>query len=99
MPFEYSLYHVDVKGKNEVRKLIRDQDGLDKLAHSLKRTRQNLRLTQEDVSYAAGISVSQVSRIERGILNPTVSTIFYLARAMKIPVAELFQFPLSPFDN
>jgi len=87
------------KDINNKRKLIRDQEGLNLLATSIKQTRENMKLTQEDLAHNANISVSQVSRIENGTINPTVSTIFHIARAMKIPVSDLFKFTLGPLEQ
>lgn len=81
------------------RKLIRDQEGLDLLGHKLRQVRERVGMTQEDLAFGAGISVSQVSRIENGIINPTVSTMFYIARALELPLSELFDFTLAPFDK
>jgi len=53
-------------------------------------------LTQEDVAHKAGIAVSQVGRIERGNLNPSISTMFVIAMAMDIEPKELFDFE-EPF--
>lgn len=85
--------------KENTRKLIRDQEGLDLLGRRLKVVRERIGMTQEDLAHSAGISVSQVSRIENGIINPTVSTIFYMARAMKLPVSSFFEFTLEPFEK
>ncbi|MBP9151573.1 MAG: helix-turn-helix transcriptional regulator [Flavobacteriales bacterium] len=87
------------KGSQKERVLVFDQEGVQKLAVRIKAMREELGLSQEDVAHGAIISVSQVSRIERGLLNPTVSTIFHIARAMKVPVANLFQFGLTPLEE
>tara|TARA_R110000868_G_scaffold196396_1_gene442280 strand:+ start:556 stop:855 length:300 start_codon:yes stop_codon:yes gene_type:complete len=99
MLIQYALCGVKNKGSQKERILVFDQEGVQKLAVRIKALREELGLSQEDVAHGGAISVSQVSRIERGLLNPTVSTIFYIARAMKVPVAELFQFELTPLDE
>lgn len=91
-----SLCDVVQKPKKDKRILIRDQEGLDLLGRRLKELRISLGLSQEDLAHNADISVSQVSRIENGHINPTVSTIFHIARAMRVPVSDLFQFKLDP---
>ena len=52
-------------------------------------------MTQEDVAHKAGIAVSQVGRIERGKLNPSISTVFVIALAMDVEPKELFDFEES----
>lgn len=95
MPIQYSLYVVKKGGASKERTLVFDEAGVQKLAACIKVIREKKALSQEDVAHGAGISVSQVSRIERGLLNPTVSTIFCIARSMQVPVADLFQFELD----
>jgi len=93
-----SLCHVKPQGKTEKRQLIRDQEGLNLLAKRLRELREELGFTQEELAFRSGISVSQVSRIETGLINPTVSTMFHIARSFQVPVSELFTFKLTPLD-
>jgi transcriptional regulator with XRE-family HTH domain len=46
----------------------------------------------EDLSFEAGIEYSQLSRIERGIINAGVSQLFNIAEALKVHPKELFDF-------
>jgi transcriptional regulator with XRE-family HTH domain len=50
-------------------------------------------MTQEDVSAASGIHVTEVSRIERAVRNPSMSTMFRLADALGVPPADLVAEP------
>jgi transcriptional regulator with XRE-family HTH domain len=45
-----------------------------------------------DFAFAANIEYSQIARIERGISNPTISTVYLLALALELKPAELFRF-------
>jgi transcriptional regulator with XRE-family HTH domain len=47
------------------------------------------RVTQEDLSHAAGISTSTLGRIERGTYEPRLPTLRKLAQALGVPVADL----------
>ena len=40
----------------------------------------------------ADIEYSQLSKIERGVTNPTISTVLALAVALEVPPQELFNF-------
>lgn len=95
---QYSLYHVDAN-EPEGRRILRDDPDLQKFAARVKEIREAKAMTQEDLAYSSHISVSQVSRIERGVLNPSVVMTFYLARSLKVQIAELFQFELSGVDD
>lgn len=40
----------------------------------------------------ADMEYSQLSKIERGVTNPTISTIYYISEALGVPHSELFDF-------
>lgn len=77
------------------RTRIFDQQGLEALSGRLKRVREGKGETQETLSAKSGITLSTIARIETARINPSVSTMFALARAMKVSPRELFDFPLK----
>ena len=83
------------KPKKPTRKFIYDEEGLMLLAKQLKKLRSEKGFTQEGLAYEADITLSQIARIETLKANPTVSTIFKIARTLNIPVSTLFDFKLS----
>jgi transcriptional regulator with XRE-family HTH domain len=58
-------------------------------ARNVATTRANRGLSQTQVSKRSGVHATEVSRIERGLRDPKVSTIIRLARAMEIEPARL----------
>lgn len=82
------------KPVKKARKLIYDSEGLVLLASKLKEIRTKKGFTQEELAYQSGLSLSQIARIETMKINPTVSTIFQIARTLKINVGDLFDFKL-----
>ncbi|MEI7594140.1 MAG: helix-turn-helix transcriptional regulator [Bacteroidota bacterium] len=76
------------------RTLIFDQVGIETFAIHLKLLRQELGITQNQLAFEAGISLSQIARIETARINPTLSTIFAIARALDVPLASIFNFSL-----
>ncbi|MBX3165731.1 MAG: helix-turn-helix transcriptional regulator, partial [Bacteroidetes bacterium] len=46
------------------------------------------------LAFESGISRIQIARIETARINPTISTIFTVARAMEINADEFFKFKL-----
>jgi transcriptional regulator with XRE-family HTH domain len=60
-----------------------------RLAGAIKRLREERGLTQEDVAYASGLSVSAYGRLERAVTNPTWTTVARVAEALDIDLAEL----------
>jgi len=68
---------------------VRDQDLCKAFGINLKILRERKLLSQEALANKADVSLSQISRLERGILNPTLRTIYALAKAMGILPSEL----------
>lgn len=48
--------------------------------------RKNARLTQEELARRIGANKSYISRVERGLLTPTVATLYKIAAAMGLTV-------------
>ena len=78
------------------RKLIFDETGLGAFAKRLKEVRKLKNFSQEELAYKSGLSLSQIARIETAKTNPTLSTIFRIARTMDIKLSEFFDFVLPP---
>ena len=47
-------------------------------------------LTQEEVAHRAGVHVTYLSGIERGVRNPSLKNIRAIAAALGVPMGELF---------
>jgi len=62
-----------------------------KLGENLKKIRTRKNVTQVEIANILGVDRSFVSNIENGKNNPTLSTITNLAKALKVPVDELFK--------
>lgn len=76
------------------RELIFDKKGIAAFALRFKQVRKSKGYTQTQLAFESGISLSQIARIETGIINPTVSTVFAVARAMEIDPDEFFKIKL-----
>ena len=55
----------------------------------IRRTRA---VSQEEVAHRAGVHVTYLSGIERGVRNPSLKNIRAIAQALGVGVAELFAF-------
>ncbi len=58
----------------------------------IKSLRRGRGRTQEQVAERAGLSVNYLSRIERGLENPTLETLLSLGEALKVEPVDLFTF-------
>jgi transcriptional regulator with XRE-family HTH domain len=63
------------------------------VARNIRRLRLERGLTQEALAVDAGIDRTYVSRLERGLENPTVAVLEKLARALSSNIEELFSAP------
>lgn len=60
------------------------------LLSNIKRIRKEKRLTQKDVAEGSDMLVPTYSRLERGGSNPSLTSIVRIAKALDVPVIELF---------
>jgi transcriptional regulator with XRE-family HTH domain len=65
------------------------KDELVLLGRVVARRRVEKHLTQTEVGRRAGLHASHVSRIERGLRNPRLSTLISLADALETTLGEL----------
>jgi transcriptional regulator with XRE-family HTH domain len=63
----------------------------DILARNVRRRREHLGLTQEEVAHRAGIDRTHVSKIERRVHSPTVEVLGQLAAALDVEPSELLK--------
>lgn len=62
-----------------------------RLAKRLKQLRADRGLTQAALAQRAGVTLSYVGRLEIGMHDPQLSTLRKLAKALKVPVADLLK--------
>ena len=66
---------------------------------NLAEMRRRKNISQEQLSFDAEISLSTLSKIERGILNVSISNAFKISKALKIHYRELFDFEIPAKRN
>jgi transcriptional regulator with XRE-family HTH domain len=59
------------------------------LGNKVRELRNDRKLSQHQLANLADIMISQVSRIERGEINATISTVCALAAALKVDLNTL----------
>jgi transcriptional regulator with XRE-family HTH domain len=64
---------------------------LEALGRRVRALRETMRLTQEAFALRCGISVSFASLLERGERSPSYETLIAIARALEVPIPELFR--------
>ena len=56
-------------------------------------------MSQEELADRAGIHVTYLSGVERGLRNPAIRNVRRLAQAMGVPTKELFSFEKTPPES
>lgn len=72
---------------NQEKKLI-----LIEFGKTLREIRLSKGFTQEQLANELGIEISQISRIERGVINTSVITLYQITKVLKVDVSQLFLF-------
>lgn len=62
-----------------------------RIGENVKRRRRELDVSQRDVAVLAGIDVSTLSRLERGVENPTLQTMLSLAVTLECGLPDLLK--------
>ena len=61
----------------------------------LRKVRQVKGLSMRQLAAEADMEYSQLSKIERGVINTTISTVHALAIALEVHERELYDFTIS----
>lgn len=73
-------------------KQVRDDELLKKLGGAISLLRKAQNLSQAQLAFEAGIPLMQISRIERGVVNSSISTLSAISKALDISLKDLFDF-------
>lgn len=63
------------------------------IAQNLKKLREDRKLSLDNLSKLTGVSKSMLGQIERGEVNPTVSTVWKISNGLKISFTQLMSRP------
>ena len=59
------------------------------MSQELRKPRQRTGLTQEQLSFRAGLSRPDISEVERDLKSPTVDTLFLICDALQVSAADI----------
>lgn len=71
---------------------VRDTQYIILFGKHLKSIRKSKGLSQEQLELRSNISKNQIGNIERGEINPTLSTLYAIAKALEIELKVLLDF-------
>lgn len=70
---------------------LRDISAITILGNNVRKYRTEKNITMEALANMANIEYSQISRIERGLINTSISVIFAIAQALDIKPSQLLE--------
>lgn len=71
---------------------LRSNKFLKAFGQNLKKVRLEKNVSQADLAFSCGMEISQISRLERGLLNTGISNIYLIAKYLEVEPKELFDF-------
>lgn len=74
---------------------VRNKTLLIAFGAELRKVRKAKKVTQKQLAFDADVSLSQISRLERGLINPTISTCFAISKTLGISLKTLFDFEVE----
>ena len=63
-----------------------------KLGNHIRTIRVSKNITQEQLANEIGAEISQISRIERGIISTSITNLHNISKVLDIPLKELLDF-------
>lgn len=76
-------------------KYTRHTDFIIELGKKIREIRISKGLSQQSLANLANLELSQINRIELGIINTSVSHIAAISEALDVPPKELFEFEVK----
>lgn len=67
------------------------QNFVEALGLAIRIRRQALGVSQEDLAFETGVHRTYLGAIERGERNPSLRNLCRIARALSVPLSELFE--------
>ncbi|UZH56332.1 helix-turn-helix transcriptional regulator [Salinimicrobium tongyeongense] len=69
---------------------LSEKDFLLAFGKNLRRIRRAQGFTQAQLANDIGVEISQISRIERGIINTSVGNVNAISSALRVDIKDLF---------
>lgn len=72
-------------------KMTRDDQLLALLAKNVRNLRKEIGLSQEELAFECEIDRTYISKVERGIANPSLLVLFKIANVLKVEIKDLIK--------
>ena len=87
MPINNFMNHTNLYVSIQVDKIF-----LKEFGKKLKKLRKEKGFSQAQLAFESNIEISQISRIERGLINTTIANAKHLSKILEIDLKEMFDF-------
>lgn len=67
-----------------------DSQKLLAIGKKIRELRVQKNLTQKDIAFKLDVEISQITRIERGVINTSILNIIKIAEALEMSLSEFF---------
>lgn len=71
---------------------MHEHDLLIKMGERIKMIRLKKNMTQNDLALQCDFEKASLSRIESGLSNPTMRTLFRISKALGVEIGEFFKY-------
>lgn len=72
-------------------KMTRDKQLLALLAKNVRNLRKEVGLSQEELAFECEIDRTYISKVERGIANPSLLVLFKISNVLKVEIKDLLK--------
>lgn len=72
-----------------------DQEFIISFGKNLRKVRESKNMSMQTLADIINIEYSQISRIERGLINTSIGIIYEISKALEIDIKELFNFTIE----
>lgn len=70
---------------------LKKEEVVKKVGNNIRKYRLIKSITVERLALLSGLEYSQVSRIERGIINTSIYQVYIISNTLEIPMKNIFQ--------
>lgn len=67
-----------------------DKEFIILFGQNLRKIRESKKISMQNLADAINVEYSQISRIERGLINTSIGVAFAISKALEIDIKELF---------
>jgi len=64
---------------------------LKKIGNRLQELRLQKNLTQKELAFLVDVEISQITRVERGVINTSILNLLRITDALEISISEFFK--------